>query len=505
MKEVDNMISDNYRCIEFLGLIPWYEQGIDGTYGLSITGENINRANPSAHALNTLSVFKQIAPGRKVIYVGNEDSKYAKNIDLLLESAKKLNADTMFMSFVTDSGGYERLAELDYFTPFCAIGNEGDDEYNPMAIPNNIISVGAYYLRESGPAPAHFSSKSEHLDFCAPTLLATEYTDKFSGTSCSTPVLAGMAALVNDFFIQKTGKPLTREKMVQFMKDNSHDIGAEGFDIKTGHGMVILPDPRTIDIAKYAEKEEVSIDMGIRQCILTENDCFKAGRTIKPQGIMMHSTGADNPYLKRYIQPNDGFIGDNSYQNHWNRDVGLGVHAFIGKCADGSIATYQTLPWDHRAWHCGDSANNTHIAFEICEDNKEDATYFEAMYAQAVALTAHLCELYELDPMEDGVVICHSEGHARGIASNHEDVMHWFPKHGKDMDTFRKDVESMMMEKTVYKTFEEIPQWGKATVEKLIEKKALTGTTSDTRASLNMSHDMLRILVINDRVGLYGE
>ena len=46
--------------------------------------------------------------------------------------------------------------------------------------------------------------------------------------------------------------------------------------------------------------------------------------------------------------------------------------------------------------------------------------------------------------MADGVVICHSEGAARGIASNHSDVMHWFPKFGKSMDTFRADVKAAM-------------------------------------------------------------
>ena len=42
------------------------------------------------------------------------------------------------------------------------------------------------------------------------------------------------------------------------------------------------------------------------------------------------------------------------------------------------------------------------------------------------------------------MVICHSEGYKRGIASNHADVMHWFPKHGKSMDTFRSDVKAAM-------------------------------------------------------------
>ena len=49
-----------------------------------------------------------------------------------------------------------------------------------------------------------------------------------------------------------------------------------------------------------------------------------------------------------------------------------------------------------------------------------------------------------MDPLADGVVLCHAEGHDRGIASNHGDVLHWFPKHGKDMDAFRQDVAREM-------------------------------------------------------------
>ena len=43
--------------------------------------------------------------------------------------------------------------------------------------------------------------------------------------------------------------------------------------------------------------------MKLIQCILTGNDCYKAKRTIKPVGVMVHSTGADNPNLRRYVQP----------------------------------------------------------------------------------------------------------------------------------------------------------------------------------------------------------
>ena len=35
--------------------------------------------------------------------------------------------------------------------------------------------------------------------------------------------------------------------------------------------------------------------MRLRQQLLTKNDCYKAGRTIQVKGVMVHSTGANNP------------------------------------------------------------------------------------------------------------------------------------------------------------------------------------------------------------------
>ena len=188
--------------------------------------------------------------------------------------------------------------------------------------------------------------------------------------------------------------------------------------------------------------------MNLRKQILTHNDCYKAGRTIVPKGVMVHSTGADNPWVSRYV-PGDAVIGYNEGGNDWDRPgISKCVHAFVGRFRDGSVGTVQTLPWDRRGWHCASGAkgsgNNTHISFEICEDGLDDPEYFQAVYQEAVELTAHLCELYGLPPLEDGVVICHQEGYRRGIASNHADVLHWFPKFGKSMDDFRSDVAKKM-------------------------------------------------------------
>jgi hypothetical protein len=186
--------------------------------------------------------------------------------------------------------------------------------------------------------------------------------------------------------------------------------------------------------------------VNLHKCLLTQNNCYIAGKTIVPEGIMVHSTGANNPNLRRYIGPDDGLLGPASGSN-WNTakpgGTSVCVHGFIGKLADGTIATYQTLPWNMRGWHAGGTANNTYIGFEICEDGLTDTSYFSTVYKEAVDLCAYLCKIFGLTEQN---IICHSEGYSKGIASNHGDVMHWFPKHGKSMNTFRAAVKAALNE-----------------------------------------------------------
>ena len=78
--------------------------------------------------------------------------------------------------------------------------------------------------------------------------------------------------------------------------------------------------------------------MELHECILTRNDCCRRGTPLVPRGVMVHSTGANNPYLRRYVQPDDGELGKNRYDNDWNRPgLPVCVHAFLGKKADGGM------------------------------------------------------------------------------------------------------------------------------------------------------------------------
>lgn len=186
--------------------------------------------------------------------------------------------------------------------------------------------------------------------------------------------------------------------------------------------------------------------MDIVQYFLTENPCYKAGRKIKPSGIVVHSTGANNPYLKRYIGPDDGILGKNQYNNHWNKDNATKcVHAFIGKAADGTLKIYQTLPWDHRCWGVGSgkkgSHNATHIQFEICEDSLTNEQYYNEAFNLAKELCAFLCAEYNINPDN---IVGHYESAAAGYGSNHADPRNWQRKFGGSMDQFRADVRAML-------------------------------------------------------------
>lgn len=182
--------------------------------------------------------------------------------------------------------------------------------------------------------------------------------------------------------------------------------------------------------------------MNLKKLYLEKNLCYQANGKIKPCGIMVHSTGANNPTLRRYVPIPTEPINS----NNWNQPTPGGkkvcVHAFIGRLQDGSIATYQTLPWTMTGWHSGKGSKGSanyqgYIGFEICEDGLQDRVYFEKVYKEAVELCIYLCKEFGLTEKN---IICHSEGYKLGIASNHADVMHWFPRFGKSMDTFREEV-----------------------------------------------------------------
>jgi len=191
--------------------------------------------------------------------------------------------------------------------------------------------------------------------------------------------------------------------------------------------------------------------MEIKKCLLVNNSCYKKASKMVPKGIVVHSTGANNPYLKRYVQPDDGILGKNQYNNDWNRSgLNACVNAFIGKDKNGIVRCYQTLPFDYMPWGCASgkkgSYNYTHIQFEICEDALKDEKYFNDAFGVAIEFCAYLCKKYNISVDN---IVSHHEAHLKGYASNHGDCDHWLKKFNKNMDWFRDEVKAKLEKKDV--------------------------------------------------------
>lgn len=191
--------------------------------------------------------------------------------------------------------------------------------------------------------------------------------------------------------------------------------------------------------------------MEIKKCLLTNNSCYKKASKMVPKGIVVHSTGANNPYLKRYVQPDDGILGKNQYNNDWNRSgLNACVNAFIGKDKNGIVRCYQTLPFDYMPWGCASgkkgSYNYTHIQFEICEDALKDEKYFNDAFGVAIEFCAYLCKKYNISVDN---IVSHHESYLKGYGSNHADCDHWLKKFNKNMDWFRNEVKAKLEKKGV--------------------------------------------------------
>lgn len=248
--------------------------------------------------------------------------------------------------------------------------------------------------------------------------------------------------------------------------------------------------------------------MKIIEAFAAKNKCYQAGVALVPRGLMLHSIGCPQPnaaVLARY------------YNQYQPGGQSVCVHGFIQR--DGTY--YQTLPYTMRAWHCGGAANATHIGIEMTEpasiaytggaswrdlNPAATETHVRGTYAAAVELFADLCNQFGLNPLEDGVIISHAEGAARGIASAHADPTHLWRAFGLTMDGFRADVAAALAAKNTveedendmvrYNTIEEVPSWARDTVRALVDAGALGGVDG---GNPDLSMDMIRGLVVGTK------
>lgn len=199
--------------------------------------------------------------------------------------------------------------------------------------------------------------------------------------------------------------------------------------------------------------------MTVKKCIMTNSRCYRETTEDPKHGIIVHSTGANNTSLKRYVQPSPddpeyktiiADIGLNANRNSWNQtNVAKGVHAFVGKNKAGKVEVYQVLPYEKNAWGVAAGPEGSvnygpfaRIQFEICEDGLKNKTYFEQAMTAAIEYCVEICKERGWNETD---IWSHKEAIAHGFGSGSRvDIDYWLGKFGKSMAWFRREVKQRL-------------------------------------------------------------
>lgn len=160
-------------------------------------------------------------------------------------------------------------------------------------------------------------------------------------------------------------------------------------------------------------------------CMMTNSTQWAYHKELNPVGIVVHSSGRNNPYLRRYVQPskdNKNYIdiinqlGENHKRDDWNHIHTLyNFHYWIGKDKNNDVISVQTFPLNIKTW------NDNYIHICICEDKLNDRDYLADCLAELAVLCDDLCKDFNWD---ETVIFDYSE------ISNFPDSNYWLEKHG---------------------------------------------------------------------------
>lgn len=216
----------------------------------------------------------------------------------------------------------------------------------------------------------------------------------------------------------------------------------------------------------------------------------------------------------------------NNADYFFNGYRGASAHYFVDE-----KEIWQSVEDKDRAWHCGGGlqgskghsffglcSNSNSIGIEMCCKKKNNGEwYFEPETVDnTIELVEHLMKKHNI-PKEK--VIRHfdvtgktcpapyvnekawSEFKERIGKSEGELTMAQYKELKNKIETLEKNVESL--EKSIEKVYnytKDIPEWGRPTIQKLLDKGLYKGASD---SDLNLPENLLRTLVINDRAGLY--
>lgn len=182
-----------------------------------------------------------------------------------------------------------------------------------------------------------------------------------------------------------------------------------------------------------------------------KNRCFQKKRPAKQTGILVHSTGANNPYIHRYVDGKE-VLGANEYGNHWNNSsANTCMHGWVGYDKDKNVIAVQTLPYEYACWGCGGGIRGSYnydptttyptqranIQFEICQASNTNDEYYWKAIDVAENYCVKLCKQFGFTEKN---ITTHKEAADAGYASNHGDPQNWMKYFGDTIEKFRERI-----------------------------------------------------------------
>lgn len=374
--------------------------------------------NKNYHGTQTADVLHQVAPDADIYILpsgGQYGVDYAKG-DFIEKAIPYMEENSICLVNASKGGTNNQIlnqrilqAQKCGVTFATSAGNEDDSGASPFAKSGIWIAVAAVHLDSKGNiVKASYSSIDEEVDFTQFSGIEIHDARKgyewrtfpVYGTSFSSPMLCGMLALVQQFFLERAGRTLKQDELYTFMKDYSIDLWEPGHDAKSGYGLFLLPEnPNSIDIAKYIEKEELEIN--------------------NPEYIIIHHSATLNGNAAIFRQ---------SHKAKGWRDIGY--HYIIGNgtnSGDGEVETGRP-EWEEGA-HC-DSDGMNFKSIGICLVGNFDVQ--KPTTKQMTALINLCKDIMERHNIPISNVLGHKE--VKGAATA-------CPGKNFDMDAFRKRLE----------------------------------------------------------------
>lgn len=170
----------------------------------------------------------------------------------------------------------------------------------------------------------------------------------------------------------------------------------------------------------------------------------------------------------------------------------IGLNGEIIQCVPETEIAYTT-----------NAANSYSIGIECCHP-LADGKFNDKTNQALIELCADLCKRYNLNPLND--LIRHYDITGKKCPLYHVNNPSAWTKLKQDIyDFMNKKEENIIKEKdddtVLYKTYNDVPDWGKPTIKFLMDKKYLNG--KDDKGTIDLTESMLRVFVVNYNAGIY--